>query len=311
MTYTRKLIPRSIVVFGASDHIGGPLAEFLMSEAPHIQLRLVTSSETKAEPLRQQFPSAELVVATYTDVATLVPAVADMEGAFVITPPSGLDERACTINLVAAFQSAGTLLHMVRLMGLHPDENPAHFPDSLRLNREDPHRAGRKVLEKSGLPVTFLNSGATYMDNFFRLGMGATVRETRRLVWPEHIVPWIDPRDLAEVAGRLLLSDNHRHIGQFHTANNGHDLMGYQAAAELMSDVFNEKIAYDGSREAFFAAYSHLGPARNVIWDYMQYEQDNEVVWSLNDFSERMLGRRPRTLRQWLAEHQQRLLGEC
>lgn len=309
MSYNRKPIPTSIVIFGASDHIGGPLAEFLTREAPSIRLRLATHGEKKAGLLREKFPNAEIVLADYTDVATLLPAVAGMEGAFIITPATALDERACMINLVAAFQSGGALVQMIRIMGHHPDENPKRVPNSLRRDGDVSHLAGREVLEKSGLPVTFLNSGATYMDNFFRLGLGESVRKERKLVWPEHVVPWIDPRDLAEVAGRIFLSDNHRHIGQFHTVNNGHDMMGYQEAADLMSNVLGERIAYDGTKDTFFKTYAFLGPMREVIWEFMQYEQDNEVVWSLNDFAERMLGRKPTTLRAWLSEHREALLG--
>lgn len=171
------------------------------------------------------------------------------------------------------------------------------------------HLIARQILDDSGLPVTHLNSGATFMDNFIRLGQGNSVRRERKLIWPEHLVPWIDPRDIGEVAGRLFLSDNHRHIGQFHTMNNGHDLLRYQDVADLMSELWHEPIAYDGSREAFSAEYAALGPLRDYLWDYFQYEQDYEVVWARNDFVERTLGRKPTTLRQWLVEHQDLLLG--
>jgi hypothetical protein len=43
----------------------------------------------------------------------------------------------------------------------------------------------------------------------------------------------------------------------------------------------------------------------------MQYEQDNEVVWALNDFVERTIGRKPTTLREWLIEHRDVILGTC
>jgi hypothetical protein len=44
------------------------------------------------------------------------------------------------------------------------------------------------------------------------------------------------------------------------------------------------------------------------LWEFFEYERENEVVWSRNDFVERTLGRKPRTLREWLAEHAQPLL---
>jgi hypothetical protein len=125
------------------------------------------------------------------------------------------------------------------------------------------------------------------------------------------LIPFIDPRDIAEVAARLFLSDNHRHIGQFHTLNNGHDLMRFSDVSEVMSEVFGEQITHDGSKEAFFEAYEHgyLGPIRHALWDFFEYERENEVVWAPNDFVERTLGRKPVTVREWLKEHAAELLA--
>lgn len=209
MTYNRKPVPRSILIFGASDHIGGPLAEFLAREAPAIRLRLATHSARKIEALQSRFPSAEIVVADFFDVASLSAAAASMEGIFVVTP-GGLDERAAMTNLVAASCSAGTLIQMIRIMGLHPDENPKQIPQALRddgAGIETQHLIAREVLDNSGLPVTHLNCGATFMDNFIRLGQAMPVRKERKLIWPEHLIPFIDPCEVGEVAGRLFLSD--------------------------------------------------------------------------------------------------------
>ena len=306
-----KPVPKSILVFGASDHIGGPLAAFLAREAPSIRLRLTSHREDKAKSLRGRFPAAEVVVADYVDLPSLTKAVDSMEGVFVITP-GGLDEQVAMTNMVAACKTSGSLIHMLRIVGLQPEANPNRIPQSLRnkgVGIEIQHPIAKRILDDSGLPVTYLNCGATFMDNFIRLGLGHSVRRERKLIWPERLIPWIDPRDIAEVAARLFLSDNHRHIGQFHTMNNGHDLLRFHEVAKLMSEVLNEPIGYDGSRDAFFAAYSSLGPLREYLWEFLKYEQDNEVVWARNDFVERMLGRKPTTLREWLVEYRDVLLG--
>jgi hypothetical protein len=154
--------------------------------------------------------------------------------------------------------------------------------------------------------VTYLNFGATFMDNFFWMKKGLV--DERKLIWHNRLIPFIDPRDIAEVAGRLFLSDNQRHIGQFHTLNNGHDLMRFSDVAQVMSDVFGVEITHDGSREGFFRAYAHLGDVRQAMWDFFEYERANEVVWARNDFVERMLGRQPVTVRAWLQENARALL---
>jgi hypothetical protein len=69
------------------------------------------------------------------------------------------------------------------------------------------------------------------------------------------------------------------------------------------------KITQDGSKESFFNAYSqHFGAHGRGVWEFFEYERENEVVWARNDFVERMLGRKPLTVRGWLQENAQLLL---
>ena len=305
-----KPIPRSILVFGAAAHIGGPLARLLHGQAPDIRLRLASSDSQRCERLRRDFPYAEIVNANYLDLRSLDAAVQGMEGVFVLTT-SGADEKPAMTNLVSAIKKANTAVHILRLLGLQPEANPRRIPPSLRdQGRGLPiqHPIAKRILDESDLPVTYLNIGATFMDNFFWMEEG--LRRDRKLIWHDRLIPFIDPRDIAEVAARFLLSDNPRHIGQFHTLNNGHDLMRFSEVAELMSEVFGEKIRHDGSKESFFRAYAPIGESRlQYLWDFFEYERANEVVWARNDFVERTLGRKPLTLRAWLHEHAQPLLG--
>lgn len=310
MQSDKKPVPKSVLVFGAEARIGGPLAEFLTREAPSVRLRLATNVASSVDALKARYPNAEVVVADYSDLETLRPAVAGMEGVFVLTP-SGADERSMMTNLVTALKEAGVVVHVIRLVGMQPESNMHRIPQALRdhgLALPIQHPIAKTILDDSGLPVTYLNSGATFMDNFY--WMAKPLREQRTLIWPERKIPYIDPREIGEAAGRLLLSDNLRHVGQFHTMNNGHDIMLFSQAAKLMSEVWGEPIAYEGSREAFFSAYADRGLSNLTrMWDFFQYEAANDEVWARNDFMERILGRKPITLAQWLAEHKKGLLG--
>ncbi|MFD1543559.1 NAD(P)H-binding protein [Nonomuraea guangzhouensis] len=305
-----KPIPRSILIFGATGHIGGPLARFLHREVPQIQLRLASSKPERLDDLRRDFPHAEAVYADYFDLSSLESAVQGMEGVFVITT-NGTDERPAMTNLVDALKKADTSTHVLRVLGLQPEASRRRIPQSIRdagFLLPTQHPIAKQILDDSDLPVTYLNIGATFMDNLFRMKEG--LRRERKLIWHDRLIPFIDPRDIAEVAGRLFLSDNHRHIGQFHTLNNGHDLMRHSEAAQLMTEVFGEKITHDGSKEGFLNEYSRLfGPFATGVWEFFEYERENEVVWARNDFVERTLGRKPLTLREWLQEHAQLLLA--
>ncbi|MGY4502181.1 uncharacterized protein YbjT (DUF2867 family) [Bradyrhizobium sp. GM24.11] len=270
-----KKIPNTILIFGAAAHIGGPLARFLREAAPNIKLRLVTSNPANRDVLSREYPDAEVVIASYFDLASLEKAVDGMEGIFVLTR-SGTNETDAMTNLVVLLKKARCAVHVIRLLGLQPEANRRRIPQSLRehgLGLPIQHPIAKEILDESALPVTYLNIGATFMDNFYWMKEG--LRKARKLIWPERSIPYIDPRDIAEVAGRLFLSDNHRHIGQFHTLNNGQDMLRFSEVADLMSKVFQETIVHDGTRESFFEAYRELGEARlNYLWDFFQYEQE-------------------------------------
>lgn len=310
MVESKKRVPESVLIFGAAAHIGGPLAAYLHQQAPRTRLRLATSTPANADVLRRNFPSAEVVNASYFDLASLQPAVDGIEGVFVLTR-SGTDEGPAMTNLVTALKSAGSAVHVVRLVGMLPESNPRLLPPFIRDHRLGlpvQHPIAKSILDESELPVTYLNIFATFMDNFFWMKEGLC--KERKLIWPERLIPFIDPREIAEVAGRLLLSDNHRHVGQFYTLNNGHDLMLFSEVAELMTQAWNEPIVHDGRKESFFAAYAMMGRERvQFLWDFFQYERSIDVVWSRNDMFERLLGRKPRSLRAWLEEHRAALLS--
>ncbi|MFS4580154.1 NmrA family NAD(P)-binding protein [Phaeobacter sp. C3_T13_0] len=308
---TIKKIPESVLIFGAANHIGSPLAAFLTKEAPQVKLRLVSSKADKVPALQEKFPNAEVIVANYFDAASMDAAVDGIEGMFVNAPP-GLDETVVTENLISAVKKSGTIVHLLRTTGLMPEANIHRVPQALREIPGDPfvqHHHAKNLLYASGLPVTIMNFGATFMDNFLTM-MAPGIRNDRKLIWNNRKVPYIDPLDIAETAGRLLLSDNAKHIGQFHTLNNGQDLYRYSEVAPIMSEVFGEEITYHGSREDFMAQYSPMmGPFAPALWAFLSYEGANEEVWALNDFVERTIGRKPNSLRNWLADHKEQLLG--
>ena len=305
--YNRKPIPRSILIFGATGTIGGPLARFLQREAPHIRLRLASSREDGCAALRRDFPGVEVVQADYYDLPTLEVAVQGMEGMFVNTTLPK-DEQSAMSNLITAVKKANCAVHIIRAgLGMQPEANEHRVPEGMR-EFIGGDRIAKRLLDESGLPVTYFNFGASFTENLLTMKAGL-IRE-RKLIWHNRKVPHMDKRDIAEVAGRILLSDNHRHIGQFHTLNNGQDLMNYAQIADLMTQVWGEKITFEGGKEAVINEYmASYGPIFPKLWDFFEFEQDNEEVWALNDFMERTLGRKPISMREWLRENRRELLG--
>lgn len=84
----------------------------------------------------------------------------------------------------------------------------------------------------------------------------------------------------------------------------------------VMSDVWRETIVHDASKESFIREYGaaldqRYGEAAGAEyhWRYLELEQSNNIVWSLNNLAERILDRKPNTLRAWLHEHRPVFLG--
>ena len=310
MNGNRKPVPTSIGIFGASGHIGGPMAEWLRYHAPHVRLRLITSNPAKADMLAGRFPGCEVVVGDYYDRDSLDRAVADMEGLFVIATTWTREEEAMG-NLVAAIEAARCLRHMIRVVGEIPAANLRRVPPELvefGLGIELQHPIARRIIDEADLPNTYFNIGASFMDNLLRPGM--FLGPQRKLQWLEHRVPYIDPREIGEAAARILLDDDHRHLYQFHTLNNGNDNLFLKDIAALLSDVLQLRIDFDPSVENFVAELRkgvEAGVVPPILSDYLvhyhAYEEENQVAWCLNDFLERTLGRKPTTMRDWLMEH--------
>lgn len=312
-----KPIPKSVLIFGASGHIGGPMAAFLRFHAPDMKLRLASSRPEGVDDLKTAFPEAEVVVASYMDSAALEAAFAGIEAAMIVTPPE-CDELAAMTNVVRATSKAGTVKHIIRVVGLQPDMNHARVPEKMRSfgkGIEVQHPIARQVLDDAGLPVTYLNSGASFMDNLLRLA--GQVQEGY-LSWPNRPVTYIDPREIGEAAARLLLSEDARHIYQFYTLNNGEEPRSASDVAALMEEVLLRKIPHDPTKEAFIAFFKPLvdGGAMpphfpDYLWDFFEYEAANATVWVPNQFMERTLGRKPNTLRAWLMEHRAMFLPDA
>lgn len=311
--YPKKSPLNSIAIFGASGRISRHVVDYLRYKSPQTRLRLLASSESSLNALREMYPDAEICLADYLDRASLDPALAGMEGLFVVTP-SGLDEKTAMDNLVDAARDAGSLRHIIRLVGYAPESSPDAMPDRLlELGGDgDQHYTAKAILQASGLPVTYVNLGASLMDNLFFTVAG--LQRDHTLIWPQRHVPLMDGRDLGEVIARIFLSDDTRHIGTFHTVNNGYDYPTTAQIAEEMSEVFMTPIRSDTSWESFKGAYGDMINARwgrdtevEYRFKHFEYEHDH-LLWCLNSFAESILGRRPNTFRSWLLEHRKAFL---
>jgi uncharacterized protein YbjT (DUF2867 family) len=310
-------VPDRIAVFGAGAHIGGPLAQFVQKTSPHTALRLVTSSPGKVSTLKESFPGAEVAVASYFDVPALETAF-DGVGAIFIVTPDFLDDQTAMANVVAAAKTAGTVTRIVRVLADLPGMSLDKLPAQMRAMGHGPamqHFQARDVLDASGISITYVNSPGWFMDDFL-IHFAGPLKTKHKVVIPyDRLICFTDTRDLGEACGRLLLSDDPEFVGRYHNFNSGERPRRFSEAVAMMSDVVGTQIAYDPSPEGFLA---ELGPTLfqitgdNHAAEYFivnwAMERDYQEAYYGSTFGQRILGRQPTTLYDWLVEHKDNLI---
>lgn len=308
---------RRILVFGAAAHVGGPLATFIAKQSPATSLRIATSSNAKHATLRDQFPAAEIVTANYFDEESLVSALHDVNGVFVITPDF-FDEITGMEIFVRAVRRSPSVDHIVRLLADTPGMSLAKLPKELRNLGPGPahqHFEAQAILNASGLPVTYLNSLGYFMDDFL-IHFSPPLKSRRKLAIPyDRKMCFTECSELGEAGARLLLQGPGRHAGKYYHFNNGEAPRLFSETAALISRVTGEHVAHDGNPDTFIA---ELGPllkeltgddraARYFVVNW-QMERDHQDAFYGSEWSSEILERSPTTLEAWLTSHSGELL---
>lgn len=311
--------PERILVFGASGHVGRFAAATIAAAEPSPELRLATSSAEKAAELEASFPSAEVVQADYTDLSSLIAAFDGVDAAFIIMPDFKVDERHAMINVGAAAYAVGTQPHLVKLTGVTMGINNIHDLCPALQTIPGPslqYQQARQVLNASGLPVSYLNSFANFMDDFLTV-WGLQIMERKVLAVPyDRSSSFVDTRDLGEAAARLLLQPHNRDHDRYVYHVTGTERIRFSEVAELMTDVLGVNIAYEDDPETFRAElleiYTANYGASSLDWylAFSENEQKEEPLFLVTDELRHLLGREPRSLREWIEEHKSVYLAE-
>ncbi len=212
-------MPR-ILITGPTGNVGLPLLRALHGH-PGVELLAAVRDPARAAQALQPFPLAQPVPFDFTSPATYAPALAQCDRLFLLRPP----QVASALGpLIQAAKRAG-VQHIVFLSVQGTERNPLL-----------PHRRTEKLLEKSGIPYTFLRP-AYFMQNF--LGpLHADLVERRRIFLPAGRARFtlIDTRDIARAAARILL-DPAPHAGRAYALTAQSKLTFPQMAAELSASL--------------------------------------------------------------------------
>jgi nucleoside-diphosphate-sugar epimerase len=222
-------------------------------------------------------------------------------------------------NLVAAAWQSGNEPHLVKLTGVEIGINHVNeLPTSMRDN-DGPslaYQQWRAVFNASGLPVSYLNSFAYFMDDLLTVWLLPIMTRQVFSAPYDRSTTFIDPRDLGEAAANLLLAPHDRgHDGFMHHCT-GTDRIRLSEVASLLTEILGVEIPYEDDAERWVNEVRDVCDAQfgagaaDYLLKFFENEQRTESLFIVTDVLPHLLGRPARTLREWIEEHKHVYLAE-
>ncbi len=281
-----------ILVTGGTGKIGSELVNSLGKGKTAFTV-LARSREAAA---KLEGRGAKVVLGDLDKPASLNDALAEVETLFLLTTPRP-DLPAVEQKLLAAAKAKG-VRKVVRISAV--GANPWASSALLRC-----HGDCEAQLARSGLEWTVLRP-TVFMQNlsFF---FGPVIARESTLYAPagEARLPWIDARDIADVAAQVLTTEGH---GNLIYELTGPEALTYEQVADLLSGHLGRRISYvnvpDGAaRQAMIGAGMQPWLAEGMITLYHLFRANGTTALAL-DTVERIAGHAPRTLADFLRENE-------
>lgn len=210
---------KKVLVVGASGAVGGEITKILKAEG-HEVVEATSREATRPGQVHLNLVTGEGVKDAFRNI----------DRAFFLSPPGIADQYAILKPLIDAAQAAQ--LEKVVLM------------TALGANavESSPFRQAEIALEKSGVPFNIIRPN-WFLQNFHTFWLGG-IKRAGKILLPvgQAKVGFIDARDIAAVAAKLLVNDE--------LQNQAFDLTGGEAfdhdqVAAALSQAAGRKIVYE------------------------------------------------------------------
>jgi len=245
MTSTIKNNESVILVTGSTGTVGSEVVKQLTSSSQSSlfsgrRIRAAVHSKDKADRLREENELVDIVDMDYNNPETIVNALNGIDKLFLLTLPTPNVSQFASSLIKEAKKN--DVKHVVKLSVLDAEAEPG-----IMITRM--HRQEEKIIEESGIPYTFLRAGA-FMQNFINF-FGQTIKTQNAIYLPagDGKVSFVDVRDIAAVATKILLAknngtkNNHQYEYQKYDVT-GNEALTYSQAAEILSNVLGRRISY-------------------------------------------------------------------
>jgi NAD(P)H dehydrogenase (quinone) len=287
----------SIVITGASGHLGRLTAELVLDRVPASEVILTTRRPEALPDLAKR--GATVRQADFDRPETLAEALAGGERLLLISTDDLGRRMAQHRAAIEAAREAG-VHHVAYTSYLNPvEENPAVITPS--------HRETESVLRESGLAWTMLRN-SFYAE--YQVPAGAQAIATGRLVHNngDGRIAYVSREDCAAAAAAVLSTEGHE--------NKAYDITGPEAlsqddVAALLGEVSGrpvEAVAVDD--EAFIQGLTAAGVPEPAAREFASYGRAirEGFLGEASGAVENLTGRPPRSLREVFEAHRDELL---
>ncbi|MES5818818.1 SDR family oxidoreductase [Streptomyces sp. RG80] len=283
-----------ILVTGATGTIGSEVVRQLAAGGEKV--RALTR-----DPARAQLPSGvEVVRGDYLDPGSLEAAMPGVTAAFLLGAPG--PGAAHDEPLVAAARAAG-VPRLVKLSAIATGD-PGVGPSG------EWHVPGERAVRESGAEWTILRP-STFASNTLSWAPAVERGEPVPNMTGDGLSGVIDPRDVSEVAARVLVAGGHGGRTYTLTGPEAIDVPGQAAvlAAVLGRPVGTRDLSPDETREHLLTVWGFdEAQAAGVLAGTAFVRGGGNAV--VTEDVPRVLGRPARTYRQWAEDHRAAFAGE-
>jgi uncharacterized protein YbjT (DUF2867 family) len=298
-------LSRTILVTGATGTVGSEVVKQLVSSLSSSSssgqsvVRAAVHSQNNADKFRQYGEKVEIVNMDYNKPETITAALNNASKLFLLTLPS-LNMTDISSKVVREAKKNG-VQHIVKLSVFGADAEPGIIIGRL-------HRKEEKIIEESGITYTFLRSSA-FMQNFVNF-YGYNIKAQNAIYLPagEGKVSFVDARDVAAVAAKLLLSENNgitQHENKAYVIT-GSEALSYSQVTEIISEEIGKKISYIDTEEEDARKVMESMSMEEWLIDAILEEFYNTKVGNRSETTntvEQIIGRKPTSFAQFVRDY--------
>lgn len=279
-----------IAVTGATGTIGRELVHLLSTRGEAV--RALTRRPEGREPAA----GVEWVGADLAEPADLPRILEGSRRLFLLTGNAEDMVRLQRNAIEAAVR--GGVRYVVKLSALGATDHSKSVIGLWHYNVE-------RILRQTGLEWTLLRPHH-FMQNLLDPLVFDRKAGTVHSASGEGRIPFIDTRDIAEAAARVLTEDGH--AGQIYTLT-GPEALSYRDATEILSDILGRPLAYVA--ESMDAAWRRRRAGGQPVWlaaaqlAIAGYQRAGGPTERVTDTLETLVGRPSRSLREFARDHLQ------